>query len=96
MRIPEELGLFSPSSRVFQGDFSKNKYKLKYMEAADFTENVLKEILRKHVLASISSNLVVFLENNVTDFFSYALLKFLTNVTCCNLMQLVVFFNLFL
>ena len=50
------------------------------MEAADFTESFLKEILRKHVLASISSNLVVFLENYVTDFFSYALLKFLTNL----------------
>ena len=67
-----------------------------YMEAGDFTENVLKEILRKHVLASITSSLVVFLENNVKDFFSHALLKFLANVTCCNLMQLVVFFNLFL
>ena len=31
------------------------------MEAADFTESVLKEILRKHVLTSISSNLMVFL-----------------------------------
>ena len=30
------------------------------MKAADFTESILKEILRKHVLVSISSNLVVF------------------------------------
>ena len=49
------------------------------MEAANFTESILKEIFRKHVLASISSHLVVFFENYVTDYFSYALLKFLTN-----------------
>ena len=50
-----------------------------YMEATDFTESILKEIFRKHLLASLSSHLTVFFDNYVTDFFSYALLKFLAN-----------------
>ena len=49
------------------------------MEATNFIESILKEIFREHDLASISSHLVVFFENYVTDFFSYALLNFLTN-----------------
>ena len=49
------------------------------MQAADFTERILKEIFRNHVPASISNHLVAFFENYVTDFFSYALIKFLIN-----------------
>ena len=37
------------------------------MEAADFTESILKEIFRKHVLASRSSHLKVFCENYAAD-----------------------------
>ena len=48
------------------------------METANFNESILKEIFREHVLASISSHLVVFFENYVTDLLPYALLKFLT------------------
>ena len=50
------------------------------METADFTESILKEVFRELDLASISSHLLVFLENYVTDFLSYALLKFLTSL----------------
>ena len=46
------------------------------MEAADFTESILKEIFRKHVLASRSSRLEVFCENCAADFFLEALLTF--------------------
>ena len=37
------------------------------MEAADFTESILKEIFRKQVLASRSSHLEVFCENYAAD-----------------------------
>ena len=50
------------------------------METADFTESILNEVFRELDLASISSHLLVFLENYVTDFLSYALLKFLTSL----------------
>ena len=50
------------------------------MEATDFTESFLKEILEQNVLASISGDLVAFFESYVTGFFSYALIKFLTNL----------------
>ena len=49
------------------------------MEAADFTESILNEIFRKHALASRSSHLVAIYENYVTNFFSYAVLKFLAS-----------------
>ena len=39
------------------------------MEAADFTVSILKEIFRKHVLASRSRHLEVFCENYAADFF---------------------------
>ena len=39
------------------------------MEAADFTESILKEIFKKHVLASKSSHLEVSCENYAVDFF---------------------------
>ena len=38
------------------------------MEAAYFTESILKEIFKKHVLASRSSHLEVFCENYIADF----------------------------
>ena len=50
------------------------------MEAANFTENFLKQMFRKKCSWFMSSHLVVLFENYVTDFFSYALLKFLTNL----------------
>ena len=46
------------------------------METADFTESTLKEIFRKHVLASRSSHLEVFCENYAADFFLKHYLRF--------------------
>ena len=46
------------------------------MEAADFTVSILKEIFRKHVLASRSSHLEVFCENYAADFFLKDYLRF--------------------
>ena len=46
------------------------------MEAANFTESILKEIFRKHVPASRSSHLRVFCENYAADFFLKHYLRF--------------------
>ena len=75
------------------------------METADFTESILKEIFRKHVLASRSSHLEVFCENYAANFFLKHYLRFkqihlkipadvvlhflITLVAPCNLLQLV-------
>ena len=72
-KVSEEIGLVQQSSRVFKGHlFSKKKnffIKLNYIEAAHFTESILKEIFRKHVLASRNSHLEVFCENQVAECF---------------------------
>ena len=66
------------------------------MEAADFTVSILKEIFRKHVLASRSSHLEVFCENYLRwkqfhlKIPADVVLHFLiTLLAPCNLLQLV-------
>ena len=46
------------------------------MEGTDVTEDILKEIFRKHVLPSRSSHLEVFCENYAADFFLKDYLRF--------------------
>ena len=46
----------------------KSYYKLQFLETGKHTENVLKDIFKRHVMASRSSHLVaVFCENHVTE-----------------------------
>ena len=46
----------------------KSYYKLQYLETVKHAENVLKDIFKRHVMASRSSHLVVvFCENHVTE-----------------------------
>ena len=63
--------LVQQSSRVFKEQFKKKKknifYKVKLY--VNFTESIVKEIFRKHVLASRSSHLDVFCKNYPADFF---------------------------
>ena len=68
----KRLAWFSKAVEFSRVIFIKKKKKIikfNYMEAADFTVSILKEIFRKHVLASRSSHLEVFCENYAADFF---------------------------
>ena len=78
--MSKEIGWFSRAVELSRGIFIKKKIKsfvkLDYMEAADFTGSILKEIFRRHVLVSKSSHLEVFSENYAADFFLKHYLRF--------------------